>query len=623
MCGIAGLIQFNSAPVDADKMNAILHGLSHRGFDHSKVVFGATPPRKDACLSSKANIAFGHRRLSVIDLSDSASQPMSCDDGEIWVVFNGEIYNYIELRADLTAIGHKFKSNSDTEVILAAYKQWGEDCVMHLNGMFAFALWDERRARLICARDHLGVKPFYYIRTQEFLVFASESKALQQFHGNRLDRHGVAAYLLGSYVPADLSIFEGVQKLLPAHLLVVEPSGQIAQRRYWQISGAGTEVDKPSSRISLERMLISAVTRQLRSDVPVGALLSGGVDSGIVVAIAARQKANLYTYSVAFDGHPVNELEAANIVAENYGTCHRQRLVGDREAMCYLNVALSNLTEPIADPAIIPSYILSEMAVSDGVKVLLSGTGGDEAFGGYERYVGGGTWKRSLLSRVPQVFRRIVGRLLPLPSKLGARLCNPSLDMLFTTAGSYELCSQLFNDKKQMGSFLERLAASIPTSINNPRYLLYEQMGFDLSVYLPDEILLLFDQMTMANTIEGRVPLLDVGLIEAAIRFPAACHVNNGRTKVLFREVASSYLGCEHVWRKKHGFSGPVPFWVNRNRKLFEDAARGICEIPGLEDFNVTPFLREGSKVLDSNASFELFSLYCLRHWYKSLSSKP
>ncbi len=622
MCGIAGIIHFNSTPVDVDKMNSILQRLAHRGRDHSEVIFGAVPQRADAHLSNKANIALGHRRLSIIDLSEAASQPMAYDDGALWVVFNGEIYNYVELRDELIGFGHEFKTRSDTEVILAAYKQWGEDCVMHLNGMFAFALWDERRARLVCARDHLGIKPFYFIRTPEFLVFASESKALQQFHRNRLDTDGVAAYLLGSYVPAGLSIFAGVEKLLPAHLMVIEPTGRIEQRRYWQIVGAGTGVNTKASRTVLEEILNSAVTRQLRSDVPVGALLSGGVDSGMVVAMAVRQEANLFTYSVAFEGHPVNELSAANAVAKSYGTCHRQRLIGEQEAMRYLNVALGNLTEPIADPAIIPSYVLSEMATADGVKVLLSGTGGDEAFGGYERYVGGTSWKRRLLNRIPQTLRRFCGRLLPTSSKLGARLRNPALDMLFTTAGSYDLCSHFFNDAKRMHGFLERLAVDIPSSLNNGRHLVYEQMGFDLSVYLPDEILLLFDQMTMANTIEGRVPLLDVDLIEAASRFPANSHVNGGRTKVLFREVASRHLGHEHVWRKKHGFSGPVPFWVNRNRQLFEDAARGICEIPGLEGFDVKPFLNKNVVTLDSHASFELFSLYCLRHWYNSLADK-
>jgi asparagine synthase (glutamine-hydrolysing) len=617
MCGIAGIIQFDNKPIDIDEMNAMLNKLAHRGKDHCQVVMGSSQPLPGLQLSSKANVALGHRRLSIIDLSEAASQPMKYDDGALWLIFNGEIYNYVELRDELIDRGHKFRTGSDTEVILVAYKQWGDECVEHLNGMFAFALWDEVRQRLFCARDHLGVKPFYFYQTSEFIAFASESKSLQRFHGNKLNPDGLASYLLSSYVASEFSIFKGVVKLLPAHIMTVEPSGRIEQKRYWRIKKVAEIEDVPSTRKRLEVLLEQAVRRQIRSDVPVGALLSGGVDSGMVVALASKQVDHLHTYSVGFEGHTVNELPAALAVAGNYRTNHHQREVADKEAIRYLDIALKNLSEPIADPAIIPSYVLSEMAAGDGVKVLLSGTGGDEIFGGYDRYVGGETLQRRLLSGIPESIRKMAGRALPTSSKLGARLRNPSLDMMFTTAGSFTLFSSLLERQGKVGSFLTRLANSIPTSLEDRGHLLYKQMGFDMSVYLPDEILFLFDQMTMANTVEGRVPLLDLDLVEMAIQFPPTSHVNSGLTKVLFRDIAESYLGYEHTWRKKHGFSGPVPLWVNRNLKLFLDTARSVTDIPGLENFDITKYVNQNDKnEVDAIDSFALFTLYCLRRWY-------
>lgn len=617
MCGIAGIIRFDNKPIDIDEMDAMLSKLVHRGKDHCQVVMGSSDSSSNSQLSRKANVALGHRRLSIIDLSEAASQPMEYDDGMLWLIFNGEIYNYVELRDELIALGHKFRTRSDTEVILVAYKQWGDECVEHLNGMFAFALWDEFRQRLFCARDHLGIKPFYFYQTTEFIAFASESKSLQKFHGNKLNPDGLASYLLSSYVPSEFSIFKGVAKLLPAHMMIIEPSGRVEQRRYWRIKKAAGIEDTPSTRQQLEDLLEQAVRRQIRSDVPVGALLSGGVDSGIVVALASKQVDHLHTYSVGFEGHTVNELPAALAVADNYHTNHHQREIADKEAMKYLDIALKNLSEPIADPAIIPSYVLSEMAAGDGVKVLLSGTGGDEIFGGYDRYVGGATLQRRLFSGIPENIRKLAGSAFPASSKLGARLRNPSLDMMFTTAGNFELCSNLLGKQAGMGSFLARLANSIPLSLEDRGHLLYKQMGFDMSVYLPDEILFLFDQMTMANTVEGRVPLLDLDLVEMAIQFPPTSHVNSGRTKVLFRDIAESYLGYEHVWRKKHGFSGPVPLWVNRNLKLFLDTARSVTDIPGLENFDTAKYLRQNEKMeMNSRESFAVFTLYCLRRWY-------
>lgn len=619
MCGIAGIFRFDGRPVASSAIDGMLEKLAHRGRDHSAVETGCLG---SGCgrLSVRANIALGHRRLSIIDLSDAASQPMAYGDGSLWLVFNGEIYNYLELRQELAGRGCRFETNSDTEVILAAYAQWGLACVERFNGMFAFALWDDAKQRLFCARDHLGIKPFFFVRNDDSFAFASESKALSGFHGNRISRLGVAAYFSSSYCPGQTSIFDGVSKLLPGHWMTVESSGVTEIRRYWQLREVGRDAESSVSVAKLEALMVAAVTRQLRSDVPVGALLSGGVDSGMVVAIASGAIDKLYTYSAGFEGHPVDELPAAASVATKCRTHHRQRKVGDREAISYLDMAIGGLSEPIADPSIIPSFILSEMAAQDGVKVLLSGTGGDEVFGGYDRYVGGATLKRRMLSRMPELMRRFLGQMLPVTSKLGARLRNARLDMIFNTAGSFELCQGLMRGSSETADFLAQLGAAIPAVIDRPRSLLYKQMNLDLSAYLPDEIMFLFDQMTMANTVEGRVPLVDVDLVEMALRFPPESHVRDGRTKCLFRRIAEPYLGHEHVWRKKHGFSGPVPYWVNRNRSHFQKVAGAVVDIPELERFQIPVYLKSReSAELDQKEAFELFTLYCLVRWHQGL----
>lgn len=615
MCGIAGIIRFDGMPAAPQDLQGMLDRLVHRGRDHCGMVVGSADR-----LSQKANIALGHRRLSIIDLSEDAVQPMSYDEGRLWISFNGEIYNYRELRLELLADGYRFQTASDTEVILASYMKWGDQCVRHLNGMFAFALWDEDRGRLFCARDHLGIKPFYYFRAVDFFAFASESKALRQFHGNHLEPDALAAYLLGLYVPADWSIFRGVAKLLPGHIMTVETSGRLVTSRYWQIRHVADREDIPATRKALEEDLKRAVSRQLRSDVPVGALLSGGVDSGMIVALASSQGAQLNTYSIGFEGQAASELPAAAEIAAAFQTVHHEAQITAADSIALLDTSLGHLSEPIADPAIVPSYVLSEMAAADGVKVLLSGTGGDEIFGGYDRYVGVNLSRR-LFTSTPEWLRVSAGSLLPPASKLGARLRNASLDMLFTTGGSFDLCAALLGDDKQMEGFLGRLSGAIPAPFATERLpLLYKQMSFDMSAYLPDEILLLLDQMTMAHTIEGRVPLLDVDVVEAAFRFPPRSHASRHKTKILFRDIAAGYLGESHVWRKKQGFAGPVTCWVTENLQLFREVAISTLDIPGMDVVAPEVFrLCAGSAAPNRRQAHALFILYCLRRWHDSL----
>jgi asparagine synthase (glutamine-hydrolysing) len=613
MCGIAGIIRFDGSQVQRRDMQNILNQIEHRGRDDFGLV------GDDIQLSRKANIALGHKRLSIIDLSHDSVQPMSYSDGRLWISFNGEIYNYLELRQELMAEGYRFRTRSDTEVILASYEKWGEDCVTKLNGMFAFALWDEELGQLFCARDHLGIKPFYYFKSEKCIAFASESKALSQFHQNNINLDGLAAYLLGLYVPGSWSIFDGVAKLLPGHFMIVKPSGDFKLKRYWRINSVSDGEDNEVTRASLEGHLKTAVMRQLRSDVPVGAFLSGGVDSGMIVALASNQGIQLNTYSIGFEGQVESELPAASMIATTFNTVHRATNITARESIGILNTSLKHLSEPIADPAIVPSYLLSKMAAADGVKVVLSGTGGDEVFAGYERYVGSNL-RRRVFSASPEWIREKVGSILPRSSKISARLRNTCLDMLFTTGGDFDLCAGMLGQGKKLEDFLDRLSQSFPSSVSqNCLPLLYKQLGFDLSVYLPDEILLLLDQMTMAHTIEGRVPFLDLELVESAFHFPSESHSKRGRTKILLREIASKYLGEEYVWKKKQGFAGPVPWWVRGNLQLFREVAISALEIPGMEPIAPIVFELCRHPTISAQQAHSLFILYCLKQWFDGL----
>jgi len=616
MCGIAGILTFDGHSVQEGELTSILDRLAHRGQNHCGMAFESSGSNDGV-----QNVALGHRRLSIIDLSEHASQPMSYEDGRLVLSFNGEIYNYLELREELKSFGYSFRTNSDTEVLLAAYSRWGAACVEHFNGMFAFVLWDKTLKKLFCARDHLGIKPFYYFKSNDCIAIASESRALKHLHQNMLDSDGLSSYLLGLYVPATWSIFKGVSKLLPGHTMTVDSLGHIDVKRYWQIKKTGDISDSLESRQELKNHLKRAISLQLRSDVPVGALLSGGVDSAMVVSLAAEQGARLHTYSIGFEGQEISELNAAKQIAQSSHSIHQEAFISASASISYLDISLRHLTEPIADPAIVPSYLLSQMASSDGVKVLLSGTGGDEIFGGYERYAGKANYRRRFLALTPELLRVFAGRLLPKHTKLSARLKNVSLDMLFNAGGDFGLCAAIQGDNRRLKSFLTRLTEILPLMENSEhRSLLYKQMGFDMSVYLPDEILLLFDQMTMAHTMEGRVPLIDVKVVESAFRFPSNSHVAGNKTKLLFRQIASEYLGENHVWRKKQGFAGPVPWWVRSHLKLFKDVAMSAIELPGMQ--LLEPVIRaivekpmEPSRA-EANA---LFTLYCLKGWYDSL----
>ena len=569
MCGIYGILQLDGSLADAALMPAMGHVTAHRGPD-------------DEGLHADGPCAIGMRRLSIIDLA-GGHQPLSNGDGTLWLVCNGEIYNFRELRQGLIALGCRFKTASDSEVILHSYAQYGDEFIHRLNGMFAFALWDSVRRRLLVGRDRLGIKPLYIARDGARLAFASEAKALLELPAldRGLDPAAVASYLQLGYVPAPQCMFRGVRKLPPATLLVVE-NGRVEQRRYWRMPN---EVDRSLSKGEwIERVrarMEQSVRMQMVSDVPLGAFLSGGVDSSGVVAFMARASADpIKTYSIGFEGGRAddfyNELPYARRVAKLFGTEHRE-IVVKPDVVSLLPRLLWHLDEPVSDTAFITTFLVSEFARRD-VTVILSGVGGDELFGGYRRYLG---------NHYQTQFERLPRWLRTLAAALGERLPSdrhsPLLNTLRLAKGFLANIGQSF--EARYGSYVQVFSPeatrrllrvndcerfdAIESAFRMARGddALNRMLVVDAETQLPDDLLMLTDKMSMATSLECRVPLLDHELVELAARMPEQVKIRGGRLKHAMKAALADVLPPDILERKKRGFGTPMGAWLKADLK--------------------------------------------------------
>lgn len=604
MCGIAGIVAFEADAQHLAILSQMLNLLAHRGRDQQGMV-------------DISPALLGHRRLSIIDLHANAAQPMWSPNHRYCISYNGEIYNYVELRAYLRKKSYQFSTHSDTEVILAAYDFWGTDCVKKFNGMFAFALWDVDKQYLFCARDHLGIKPFYYHSTQRQFAFASEALALSPFHHKQLNVDAMYAYFMSMYVPGEMSIFADVKKLAPGHHMLVHANGTIETKAYWALEQFEGKHISSQSLEEMTHLVRQAVYRQLRSDVPVGGFLSGGIDSGLITALAAPHT-DYHTYSVAYEGAAESELPYAQHIAQQYHTQHHALTISTASAMQTLDQALQHLSEPMADPSMVASYLLSELAASDGVKVLLNGTGGDEVFAGYTRYSGHLSLKRALLLRMPKLFRHAF-QYLPLQEKTKNRLGSPSLDMMLSTGGSYTLATQVAQQPDIFARFLQGMLETFTLTCHRHLPLLYQQMLFDLQYYLPDQLLFLLDQTTMAHTVEGRVPLLDIELIQAAFKFNAKAHLQQNRTKAILKQIAVPYLGSEYIQRRKQGFGLQTTWWVRKHFSRFLEVLSSLENNKYFVGFDLNKF-QDASTLTDAQAN-DMFLLYCFSQWYERIKN--
>jgi asparagine synthase (glutamine-hydrolysing) len=536
-------------------------------------------------------IGLAHRRLSIIDLA-GGDQPIGNEDGSVQVVLNGEIYNYQELRAGLEAKGHRFRTHSDTEVLVHLYEEESERLVERLRGMFAFALWDRKPKRLLLARDRLGIKPLYVYRDGNKLLFGSELKAILSHPGveRAVDVAALEDYLTFGMIPGGRSIFRRIEKLPPAHILVVRAEElDRAPRRYWQL------VMAPDDRLSVDdwreavRAEVSeAVRLHLIADVPVGAFLSGGLDSSLVVAsCAGATQAPLQTFSIGFREESFSELPFARQVAGQFGTRHTEEIVTP-EAMSLLDRLTHHFDEPFADSSAIPTFLVSRLA-RRSVKVVLSGDGGDEAFGGYARYAH--DLKEAALRRwLPGWLRRTwlgpLARLWPkadwLPRPLRAKtlLTNLSLEADAAYANTLSVCRPPLRRRLLAPDVAAELNGHDPEQIVRASYAqalsedtLGAMIAADVGTVLPDDFLVKVDRASMAHGLEVRPPLLDHRLLELAARIPSRWKVNDGETKWILKRSFEHRLPPSVVSRPKHGFEIPVDAWLRGPlREAFEAA---------------------------------------------------
>ena len=566
MCGIYGILELHGAAADASRLSALAGRTVHRGPD-------------DEGRHVDGPLAIGMRRLSIIDL-DGGHQPLTNEDGTLWLVANGEIYNFRELRDGLVADGHRFRTGSDCETLLHLYERDGDGFLAKVNGMFAFALWDAKRRRLLIGRDRLGIKPLYVREAEGRLEFASEAKALlaSDSHAPDVDPAALRAYLTLGYVPAPRSIFRGIRKLPPATLLIAE-HGRVDERVYWSLPRGVDPLPTEAEWIeAVRRRLEASVAMQMVSDVPIGAFLSGGVDSSAVVAFMARHASGpVKTYAIGFEGGAAeayyDELPHARRVARAFGTDHHE-IVVKPDVVSLLPRLLWHLDEPIADTAFVTTYLVSEFARRD-VTVILSGVGGDELFGGYRRYLGG--HYRARLDRVPAALRRAV---IALADRLPADRHSPSLDKLRLARGFLATADLPFDERYRSylevfppsaASALMRVAAPIEGDALGAAFAaapsedeLLRMLSVDAATQLPDDLLALTDRMSMAVSLECRVPLLDHELCELAARIPASIKVRGGRLKHVMKEALRGVLPDDILERRKRGFGAPMGAWLRR-----------------------------------------------------------
>ena len=556
MCGIAGVISLNGSPVEIDWARQMCAAIVHRGPD-------------DEGFYGDAHVALGMRRLSIIDL-EGGHQPVHNEDRSVWVVFNGEIYNYRQLRDDLLARGHTFYTASDTETIVHLYEEYGADCVTHLRGMFAFAVWDRRQRRLLLARDRLGIKPLFYARRGARLYFASEVKCLLQMPDieRRISWRATGHLFTFLSTPPDESIVAGVKKLPPAHTLIASMSGHVRTDQYWQLRfQPDTRHDEASLADQLRDLVDASVREHLVSDVPLGAFLSGGVDSSAIVAAMTRLGGRpVKTFSIGFAEAGYNELDYARVIAKRFGTEHHE-LVLEPDVLGVLDDVVWHLDEPFGDSSAIPTYMVSRLA-AEHVRVVLSGDGGDELFAGYDRYAVEQRERR--YQRIPGVLRRAAGHVATsLPD--GTRGRNFLRHHALEGWARYVDSATLFNAEQRLQLFKPDVARVLreedPSRLlrleleRGDRHWLSTLQASDIHRYLPLDILTKVDRMSMAHSIEARVPLLDHRIVEFAATIPPSMLLKGTTGKHLFKASLERTLPDEILRRPKRGFAVPLDRW--------------------------------------------------------------
>jgi asparagine synthase (glutamine-hydrolysing) len=619
MCGIAGIVTLEGPEPVAEQLAAMCQTLSHRGPD-------------DQGIHIQENVGLGMRRLAIIDVA-GGQQPIFSEDGNVRAILNGEIYNYRELRSELEARGHRFRTSSDTEVIVHLWEDMGLDFVSRLNGMFAIAVHDHRNRQFALVRDHLGIKPLYYYWDDQRLVFGSEIKALlaSRLLKRQLNVDAVGQFLAWEYIPGEGTLLENVRKLKAGHCMHVDLAARRARiERYWDVPLDEIEPDPPRARGEWKAALASGidrcVQRQLVSDVPLGAFLSGGVDSSLVVAAMGPTRA----FSIGFRDPSYNELPWAQKVACHLQVQHDIEII-EPSVVDLFDSLMRYMDDPIGDFSIFPTYLVSRFA-RQHVTVVLTGDGGDELFGGYETYVA--QQKAAQWDRLPQIVRhRVVEPAIQAlgPSEKKKGLVNKAKRFVEGLEHDKKigharwrvfvgdmLRQQLFvpDVLRQMTTPVADHILSLSANAAN-RDEVDRGLYIDLKSYLVDNCLVKVDRMSMAASLEARVPLLDKELVELAFRVPSRYKVARGRTKVLLKQLAATRIPAQCVYRPKEGFSIPVKNWLRTEfRPLLEDLldVRRIRE-EGIFDVPVVERLKHEHLQNRANHSHVLWSLMVFQDW--------
>lgn len=562
MCGIGGIVLREGRPCDSEALARMSEAMRERGPDDSGAFEGP-------------GIGLVHRRLSILDLSPAGRCPMGNDEGSVQVVHNGEIYNFLDLRRDLEQRGHRFRSRCDSEVIVRGYEEWGADVVPRLDGMFAFAVWDAKAERLLLARDRTGEKPLYVHEGPKGLVFASTLIALHAFHDGDLEieADGLDCYLSHAFIPSPHTIWKGVVGLPPAHLALFDRAG-LRTERYWDFpSGPPERIGAAEAEARIEHALEQSVKARLVADVPVGGFLSGGVDSSLVMALAARHSQAIRTFSIGFEESDFSELPYARQVARAIGSTHEERIVKEEDLLAVVPRLVWHYGQPFGDSSAIPTHLVSEFTRSQ-VTVALSGDGGDESFAGYWRAEA--HWYASQFRRLlPEGVRRhAVPGLCGLAERIGlgapaARLRALNQLSLGRPGAAYTDALCWFSRRAEIAGPLlrPRLDAHDPAACRTGReppagasplrQVLYD----DFQTLLPNDYLVKVDIASMAASLEVRPPFLDHHLLETAWALPDAMKLNRGRRKWLLKRIAARHVPHEVVYRRKSGFALPLVHW--------------------------------------------------------------
>jgi asparagine synthase (glutamine-hydrolysing) len=560
MCGITGIVAPEGVMVDKSVLDRMTQSLQHRGPDDQGVFI-------------HDNVGLGHRRLSIIDLS-SGHQPVFNEDGTIVVVYNGEIYNFKEIKMELEACGHSFKTHCDTEVIVHAYEQWGEACPNKFRGMFAFAVFDQKTSNVFLCRDRVGVKPIYFAIENHQLFFASEVNAILKGIAKRpgVNYSRLDFYISLGYVPGDETLFAGIRKLLPGHTLTYK-NGDMRINRYWDLSDTQPlQISLEEAKDKFESMLMDCVRMRLMSDVPLGAFLSGGLDSSAIVACMSRISPDpVKTFTVGYSDDPASsELEYARMVAAHFKTEHHEFVLSADDFFESLDLLLTHTEEPVVESAAVALYRISKLAREHAI-VLLSGEGGDEILAGYPlhkltRYI---NYAHAFFRLVP---RQVLDQIGPMFANATEKKRKYWDWVRQPLRERYQSISNDVTDSIKNAMYHQSFAPYIGTAVRDYFITLFDQMPsghsdlarmayVDINSWLPEDLLLKADKMTMATSVELRVPFLDHKLMEFCVSLPDKYRLKGNQGKYLLRQVMEKYLPHEIIHRKKRGFPVPISKW--------------------------------------------------------------